>query len=234
VRRLVVLLVALLAAWLGVFKLPVVAPHTAALVVTYAYGAHHDLTLIISSSDERGPPRSIDDVAAAEGLGSGSHDTAPGTHLPRVAAAATRSDSCAPSVQSDGSTTTTSTGTYALRTPLSDVAGRSVAAKTVPEVVGPARSTDLVLDSFRGLGPGKQKTVRTVGSVDEMRATFDAWSVGAERLPARGPKIPDVYRLPDGGVIHWRAGSTTGGPTIDILPVGGAPRKVHLADGVAW
>jgi len=109
-----------------------------------------------------------------------------------------------------------------------------VAAKTVPEVVGPARSTDLVLDSFRGLGPGKQKTVRTVGSVDEMRATFDAWSVGAERLPARGPKIPDVYRLPDGGVIQWRAGSTTGGPTIDILPVGGAPRKVHLADGVAW
>jgi hypothetical protein len=109
-----------------------------------------------------------------------------------------------------------------------------VAAKAVPEVVGPARSTDLVLDSFRGLGPGTQKTVRTVGSVDEMRATFDAWSVGAERLPARGTKVPDVYRLPDGGVIQWRTGSTTGGPAIDIFPPGGAARTVHLADGVPW
>lgn len=109
-----------------------------------------------------------------------------------------------------------------------------IAAKTVPEVVGPARSTDLVLDSFRGLGPGKQKTVRTVGSVDEMRSTFDAWSVGAERLPARGAKVPDVYRLPDGGVIQWRTGSGTGGPTIDIFPTNGAARTVHLADGVPW
>jgi len=109
-----------------------------------------------------------------------------------------------------------------------------VAANTVPEVVGPARSTELVLDSFRGLGPAKQKTVRTVGSVDEMRSTFEAWSVGAERLPARGAKVPDVYRLPDGGVIQWRTGSGTGGPTIDIFPTSGAARTVHLADGVPW
>lgn len=110
----------------------------------------------------------------------------------------------------------------------------NVAAKTVPGVVGPARSTDMVLDSFRGLGPGKQRTVRTVGSVDEMRSTFDAWSVGAERLPARGAKVPDVYRLPDGGVIQWRTGSGTGGPTIDIFPPSGAARTLHLADGVPW
>jgi hypothetical protein len=101
-------------------------------------------------------------------------------------------------------------------------------------VVGPARNTDLVLGAFRGLGAGKQKTVRTVGSVDEMRQTFDAWTVGAERLTARSTKVPDVYQLPDGGVVQWRLASHTGGPTIDIFPSSGAARTVHLADGVPW
>ena len=91
-----------------------------------------------------------------------------------------------------------------------------------------------MLDAFRGLGAGNQKTVRTVGSVDEMRQTFDAWVVGAERLPARGVKVPDVYELPDRGVVQWRTGSDTGGPTIDIFPSSGAARTVHLADGVPW
>jgi RHS repeat-associated protein len=108
------------------------------------------------------------------------------------------------------------------------------AAKKAPEVVGPARSTDLVLDSFRGLGKGSQKTVRTVDSVGKLRSTFDSWTVGAERLSSRGDKVPDVYRLPDGGVVQWRTGSRTGGPAIDVFPPSGASRTVHLADGVPW
>lgn len=107
-------------------------------------------------------------------------------------------------------------------------------AANAGRVAGPARSTDLVLDSFRGLGPGRNAHVRTVGSVDELHDTFNAWTVGAERLAARGPKVPDVYRLPDGGTIQWRTTSATGGPSIDIFPVSGRQRTVHLADGVPW
>lgn len=49
-----------------------------------------------------------------------------------------------------------------------------------------------------------------------------------------GPKVPDVCRLPDGGVIQWLTSTGTGGPTIDIFPVNGRQRTVHLADGVPW
>ncbi|MCP2237485.1 RHS repeat-associated core domain-containing protein [Prauserella halophila] len=101
-------------------------------------------------------------------------------------------------------------------------------------VAGPARSTDQVLDSFRGLGPGRNSHVRTVGSKGELQMTFDSWIVGAERLPARGPSVPNVYRLPDGGTFQWRTSSRTGGPSIDIFPVKGRQRTVHLQDGATW
>ncbi len=113
------------------------------------------------------------------------------------------------------------------------IRGGEEAAKA-GRVLGPARNTDLVLDSFRKLGPGHQAHVRTAGSVNELQGTFNAWTVGAERIASRGPKVPDVYRLQDGGVIQWRTASGTGGPTIDIFPVSGRQRTVHLADGVPW
>lgn len=108
-----------------------------------------------------------------------------------------------------------------------------VAANTGP-VLGPARNTDLVLDSFRGLGAGRNAHVRTVGSVEELQGTFNSWTVGAERLAPRGPNVPDVYRLPDGGVVQWRTTSRTGGPSIDIITPSGRPRTVHLAGGATW
>lgn len=36
------------------------------------------------------------------------------------------------------------------------------------------------------------------------------------------------------GAIQWRTVSGTGGPSIDIFPVKGPQRTVHLADGVTW
>lgn len=109
-----------------------------------------------------------------------------------------------------------------------------VDAANTARVVGPARSTDQVLDSFRGLDAGRNAHVRTVGSVEELQGTFNSWTVGAERLAARGPNVPDVHRLPDGGTIQWRTTSRMGGPAIDIITPGGRPRVVHLADGVPW
>lgn len=95
--------------------------------------------------------------------------------------------------------------------------------------IGPARSTDDLLRSFGKLSGGDQRHVKTLPSETSLRQTFDAWTVGAERLQSRGPKIPDVYQLPDGGaVLQWRTSSDSGGSTIDIYTTVGRPRKVHL------
>ncbi|MFE9860507.1 polymorphic toxin-type HINT domain-containing protein [Streptomyces sp. NPDC005780] len=82
---------------------------------------------------------------------------------------------------------------------------------------------------FDNLPKGKQGHVREMPDEQTMRDAFERWTAGAERLPARGPKIPDVYRLEDGTVIQWRTASASGGATVDIQPsVGGKPLKVHL------
>lgn len=74
---------------------------------------------------------------------------------------------------------------------------------------------------FDNLPKGKQGHVREMPDEQTMRAAFDRWTAGAEQLPARGPKIPEVYRLEDGTVIQWRTASASGGATIDIQPGAG-------------
>ncbi len=81
---------------------------------------------------------------------------------------------------------------------------------------------------FDKLPKGKQSHVREMDSAEDMRKAFDRWTTGAEKLPARGPKIPDVYKLQDGTVIQWRNASRSGGETIDIFPSGGKGMKVRL------
>ncbi|MEU9234464.1 polymorphic toxin-type HINT domain-containing protein [Streptomyces subrutilus] len=86
---------------------------------------------------------------------------------------------------------------------------------------------------FDDLPKGKNKGVKIQETPEELRATFERWTEGAERLPARGPKVPEVYKLPDGSVMQWRLSSKSGGETIDIVPPGGNPKKpwkVHLPD----
>ncbi|MFF5639506.1 polymorphic toxin-type HINT domain-containing protein [Streptomyces sp. NPDC012825] len=88
---------------------------------------------------------------------------------------------------------------------------------------------DVWQSEFGNLSKGKQGHVREMPDEETMRGAFERWTAGAEQLPARGPKIPDVYRLPDGTVIQWRTASASGGATIDIQPgAGGKPLKVHL------
>ncbi|WP_109746774.1 RHS repeat-associated core domain-containing protein [Salinispora mooreana] len=82
--------------------------------------------------------------------------------------------------------------------------------------------------SFDNLPTGKQSHVRTVGSEDELRDLFGQMTNGAEQLPARGPKIPEVYRQADGTVIQWRGASRSGGATIDIFPPNSKGLKVHV------
>ncbi|WP_320065032.1 polymorphic toxin-type HINT domain-containing protein [Micromonospora sp. RTGN7] len=84
--------------------------------------------------------------------------------------------------------------------------------------------------SFDNLPTGKQSHVRTVGSEDELRNLFGQMTNGAEQLPARGPKIPEVYRQADGTVIQWRGASRSGGATIDIFPPNSKGLKVHVEE----
>ncbi|GAA1925435.1 hypothetical protein GCM10009716_37110 [Streptomyces sodiiphilus] len=82
---------------------------------------------------------------------------------------------------------------------------------------------------FDKLPKGRQGHVREMPDEKTMRNAFERWTAGAERLPARGPKIPEVYRLGDGTVIQWRTASASGGATVDIQPgSGGKPMKIHL------
>ncbi|MFD9265381.1 hypothetical protein ACFWB1_26590 [Streptomyces goshikiensis] len=68
---------------------------------------------------------------------------------------------------------------------------------------------------FDNLPKGKQGHVREMPDEETMRGAFERWTAGAEQLPARGPKIPNVYRLQDGTVIQWRTASTSGGATVE-------------------
>ncbi|MFJ8085110.1 polymorphic toxin-type HINT domain-containing protein [Streptomyces sp. NPDC096205] len=83
---------------------------------------------------------------------------------------------------------------------------------------------------FDKLPKGKQGHVRLMQTTKELRTAFEKWTNGAEKLPARGPKIPEVYKLEDGTVIQWRLSSKSGGETIDITPPKGKPMKVHLPE----
>ncbi|MFG2919141.1 polymorphic toxin-type HINT domain-containing protein [Kitasatospora sp. NPDC048298] len=90
------------------------------------------------------------------------------------------------------------------------------------------------VSEWDSLPSGKQNHVKELPTEAEMRALFDRWTAGAERLPARGPIIPDVFRLKDGTVVQWRTKSSSPphGATIDISPgSGGKDRKVHLPHG---
>ncbi|WP_460706483.1 polymorphic toxin-type HINT domain-containing protein [Myceligenerans halotolerans] len=101
-------------------------------------------------------------------------------------------------------------------------------------VVGASMTFDNVMTSFRKLDPGrnpKNKYVKTVSSHDELREVFDSWSAGAERVEPRGDKVSDAFELADGTRIQWRTSSKSGGATIEILPMAGRERKVHINGG---
>lgn len=202
-------------------------------VTTYTYGGIHGAAARTDTTAERGPPASSFPYTG----GSSAVDAQSHVISARVDTMATHGytdydpDGKLAQIASGRGTALTVSGAH--EGDVRPTSGARVAANA-GRVAGPARSTDLVMDSFRGLGKGRNAHVRTVGSVDELQDTFNAWSVGAERLAARGPKVPDVYRLPDDGVIQWRTSSATGGPSIDIFPVSGRQRTVHLADGATW
>ncbi|WP_216893862.1 hypothetical protein [Nocardia alni] len=81
---------------------------------------------------------------------------------------------------------------------------------------------------FDALPKGDQPTVRTVGDSQRLRSLFDKWTKGAQKLPPRGPKVPEVYKNNDGDVIQWRTSSKSGGETIDIIQQNGKILKVHV------
>jgi hypothetical protein len=164
VRRLVVLLVALLAAWLGVVNSAVATPRTAALVVTYTYDAHHDSTFVISNVAERARPTVFDDVGVALVVDSRSLRTAARSQLSRTVAGATTYDGPACSVSIDGSTIATVAGTSSvLGAPMTAAAG-SVATKRVP-------CASFRADTLVAMADGTTKKISEVEVGDQVVAT---------------------------------------------------------------
>ncbi|GAA2090908.1 RHS repeat-associated core domain-containing protein [Streptomyces albiaxialis] len=95
--------------------------------------------------------------------------------------------------------------------------------------LGLAKCGQQVRDEFNTLRKGTSKRTGLVDSLEELQEQFDSWTEGAEKLPARGPKVPDVYKLEDGTIIQWRTASTSGGETIDLIfPDSNKARKVHI------
>ncbi|UZK52786.1 polymorphic toxin-type HINT domain-containing protein [Streptomyces drozdowiczii] len=113
---------------------------------------------------------------------------------------------------------------------IQDIHAYYVLAGSTPVLVHNSNGSCGVWQSeFDNLPKGRQGHVREMPDEQTMRDAFERWTAGAEQLPARGPKIPDVYRLEDGTVIQWRTASASGGATVDIQPgSGGKPMKVHL------
>lgn len=88
-----------------------------------------------------------------------------------------------------------------------------------------------VHEEFDQLESGRNANVRLVHNQGELRELFDRWTSGAEKLPPRGEKIPEVYELEDGTQIQWRTVSSQrsgGGATIDIADPDGETFKVHI------
>ncbi|MET9863673.1 DUF6531 domain-containing protein [Streptomyces smyrnaeus] len=100
---------------------------------------------------------------------------------------------------------------------------------TSSDPLGLAKCPNEVRAEFSSLRKGSTSRTRLVDTPEELRNLFDKWAEGAEKLPARGPKVPEVYKLEDGTVVQWRTSSTSGGETIDMIyPESNKPRKVHI------
>jgi len=100
---------------------------------------------------------------------------------------------------------------------------------TSSDPLGLAKCPKEVRAEFSSLRKGSTNRTRLVDTPEELRNLFDKWTEGAEKLPARGPKVPEVYKLEDGTVIQWRTSSTSGGETIDMIyPESNKPRKIHI------
>ena len=98
-------------------------------------------------------------------------------------------------------------------------------APAAPRVQAPASAT--VEDALSALPAGRSSGVKVVESADELEALFGRLSAGGKSV--EGTTYPgQLVELPDGTTVGLRAGSKSGGPTIDIVLPNGTPRKVHV------
>ena len=91
--------------------------------------------------------------------------------------------------------------------------------------LGPGSTS--IADDLKGLNPGRQSTVRTVGSEDELRGLYNRWSQGGTDITPTGFNGTRV-QLSDGTIVQWRGTSKSGGATIDLNIPGMDPMKVHI------
>ena len=102
---------------------------------------------------------------------------------------------------------------------------RLMAANAASSVV--ASEAGLFDDALSGLRAGRSSGVKVVGSADELEGLFGRLGSGGRTV--EGTTYPGrLVELPDGTTVGLRAGSKSGGPTIDIKLSDGTLRKVHV------
>jgi hypothetical protein len=91
----------------------------------------------------------------------------------------------------------------------------------------PPKTLDEVRDALRQLRRGRNAPHRELDTPDQIRDFWDWLTRGAKDLPPRGDTARKT--LDDGTEIDLRPGSSSGGPTIDVvIPGSGKNPKVHL------
>lgn len=76
----------------------------------------------------------------------------------------------------------------------------------------------------------RSRIVKMVLDEVELGDVFREMTVNGESLTPNGPKLSEVYRLPDGTRVQWRLSSDSGGPTVDILSNEGPQVKIHVKE----
>lgn len=218
-RRLLVIIIGLLAAWLGAAA-PIGALASPTTTAAHGHDSHHRVVTISLATTERGPPAADDRYAIEAAVDHRSHGASarPDRATPPVLFAY---DHPALLVRVDRTSGTTQGQGQVLSADLASISGTRIAAKGADEALAG------VDDVLGGLSKGQQSTVRTVGSDAELQDVYATLSRGGNPVEVSGYKGLWIER-PDGVRIGLRDVSKSGGRTIDIRYPDGTIRKVHI------
>jgi hypothetical protein len=102
----------------------------------------------------------------------------------------------------------------------------TAAETTAAEATSEAKTIEETLDNLPGKS-GKTGPIKEVSDQSELDELYDSLSRGGETIDP-GTYPGTVKKLPDGTIIRRRAGSKSGGATIDITMPDGEIIKIHI------
>lgn len=218
-RRMVVFLIALLAAWLGVFEPAGASPRTAAIALIHTYDAHHDSTAMTVSGADRGPP-----VVSVPVTTGGVVQSEPGVSASvsflASAARGTTYDMVARSADFATGAPPARAGAGPARGPASDLRCLRVAARAGDDIVralsaterrtlddalrpdkldhifDPKHNFDPLVQQFGSREAAMEQIVRSIGGPLPQAGRFEiAQSIGGQTVIIRGAVVDGIPRI---------------------------------------